>query len=120
MRRSSWAPSIVPSDIDQTAHIVLDDFGPKGRFFREANAEHADLEAVIMGMIDGQYNNPIRVVSFNAAKGWSKDVSADVAHEVRHRCDLQMREVPFYLEDFVEQYEGRSRDVQRPLPCRVI
>jgi len=76
--------------------------------------ERADLEAVIMGMLDGQYQNPVRVVGFNTAEGWSKDVSADVAHEIRYRCDLQMRDVPFYLEDFVEQCEGRCRDVQLP------
>jgi hypothetical protein len=29
-----------------------------------------------------------------------------------------MRDVPFYLEYFVEQYEGRYHDVQLPLPMR--
>jgi hypothetical protein len=30
-------------------------------------------------------------VGFNTAGGWSQDVSADVAQELRRRCDLQMR-----------------------------
>jgi hypothetical protein len=120
MRRSSWAPSIVPADSDQTVYVVLDDFGPKGRSYRETDVERADLEAVIMGMLGGQYNDPVRIIGFNAAEGWSKDVSADVAHEVRYRCDLQMRDVPFYLESFVERYEGRFHDVQLPLPIRLV
>jgi hypothetical protein len=31
-----------------------------------------------------------------------------------------MRDVPFYLENFVERYEGRYRDVQLPLPIRLV
>jgi hypothetical protein len=30
-------------------------------------------------------------VSFNTAEKWSQDVSEDIAHELRRRCDLQMR-----------------------------
>ena len=47
------------------------------------NVESADLETVIIDLLDGQYKNPIRVVSFNTAERWSQDVSADVAHELR-------------------------------------
>jgi hypothetical protein len=101
-----WTPSIVPNDDDHTAYIVVDDFGPIGRAYLETDLERADLEAVIMGMLEGQYKNPVRV-------------GADVAHEVRYRCDLQMRDVPFYLEDFVERNEGRYHDVQLSLPIRL-
>ena len=100
-------------------YIVLDDCGENGRAYREIDADRADLEAVVMGMLVGEYRNPVRVVGFNTAEGWSKDVSADVAHEIRYRCDLQMRDVPFYLEHFVERYEGRYHDVQLPLPIRL-
>jgi hypothetical protein len=31
-----------------------------------------------------------------------------------------MRDVPFYLENFVERYEGRYHDVQLPLPMRLV
>jgi hypothetical protein len=120
MSRSGWTPSIVPNDDDQTAYIVVDDFGPIGRSYRETDIGRADLEAVIMDMLEGQYTNPIRVVGFNTAEGWSKNVSADVAHEIRYRCDLQARDVPFYLENFVERYEGRYHDVQLPLPIRLV
>ena len=116
MRRSSWTPSIVPDDDDQNVYLVLDDFGRRGRAYRETDVERADLEAVIMDMLEGHLQNPVRVVGFNAAEKWSEDVSGDVAHELRRRCDLQQRDVPFYLEDFVERYEGRYHDVQLPLP----
>jgi hypothetical protein len=116
MRRSGWTPSIVPDGDDQNVYLVMDDFGRRGRAFRETDVERADLEAVIMDMLEGQYQNPVRVVGFNTAEKWSEDVSGDVAHELRRRCNLQQRDVPFYLEDFVERYEGRYHDIQLPLP----
>jgi hypothetical protein len=120
MPRTSWTPSIVPNGGDQNVYIVLDDFGSNGRAYRETDVERADLEAVIMDMLEGQYTNPVRVVGFNTAEKWSEDVSADVAHELRHRCDLQLRDVPFYLEEFVERYEGRYHDIQLPFPMRLV
>lgn len=120
MTRSGWAPSIVPKHDDQTAYLVVDDFGPIGLAYRETDVRRADLEAVIMDMLEGQYSDPVRVIGINTAEGWSRDVSADVAQEIRYRCDLQMRDVPFYLENFVERHEGRCHDIQLPLPIRLV
>jgi hypothetical protein len=80
----SWAPSLVPDGDDQNVFLVVDDFGRYGRAYRETDV--ADLETVIIDLLYGQYNNPIRVVGFNTAEGWSQDVSADVADELRRRC----------------------------------
>jgi hypothetical protein len=119
MSKSNWTPSIVPNDDDQDVYLVVDDFGLHGRAWREADVEATELETVILDMLEGQYKNPVRVVAFNTAEKWSHDVSADVAHELRQRCDLQLRDVPFFLQDFVDRYEGRYRDVQLPLPMRL-
>jgi hypothetical protein len=120
MRKGGWTPSIVPNGDDQNVYLVLDDLGQNGRVWREADADDADLEAVISDLLDGQYTNPHRVVGFNTTEKWSQDVSADVAHELRRRCDLQMRDVPFFLQDFVDHYEGRYHDIQLPLPMRMV
>ena len=119
MPRLGRAPSIVPEGDDQNVYLVVDDFGRHGRAYRETDVESADLETVIIDLLDGQYKNPVRVVSFNTAEKWSQDVSADVAQELRRRCDLQMRDVPFFLQDFVDRYEGRYTDHQLPLPMRL-
>jgi hypothetical protein len=120
MRKSNWTPSIVPRGDDQTVHLVADDIGPIGRVWREADLERTDLEAVIVDLLEGQYKNPIRVIAFNTAESWSQDISPDVVQELRRRCDLQQRDIPFGLQDFVERYEGRYRDVQLPLPIRLV
>ena len=117
MRESSWTPSIVPSGNDQTVYLVAEDFGKLGRAWRETGYEATDLETVIQDLLSGQYNNPIRVVAFNTEERWSEDVSEDVAHELRRRCDLQMRELPVSISDFVEQHESR---LWRQLTLRLV
>ena len=117
MRRSDWTPSIVPNDNDQTVYLVADDFGRLGRAWREADYEATDLETVIQDLLTGQYSNPIRVVAFNTAERWSEEVSQDVAHELRHRCDLQLRDVPPNIQGFVERHEGSD---QQQLTLRLV
>jgi len=112
------SPSIVRHEVEDT-YLVLDDFGRNGRAWREADVEDARLESVITDLLNGEYRNPMRVVGFNMGESWSQDVSADVAHELRQRCDDQMRDVPFFLQDFVDRYKGRYTDVQLPLPMRL-
>jgi hypothetical protein len=70
--------------------------------------ETTDLETVITDLLAGEYKNPMKVVGFNTVEGWSRDVSEDVADEIRRRCDLQMTEVPANLQEFVERHEGRA------------
>jgi hypothetical protein len=104
--RKAWTPSIVPSGTDRNIYLVVDDLGRHGRVWREVDAEHTDLETVITDLLDGQYSNPVHVFGFNPVEGWSRDVSEDVAQEIRRRCDLQGRDVPPPLQDFVERLEG--------------
>jgi hypothetical protein len=117
MRKSHWTPSIIPSDNDQTVYLVAEDFGKLGRAWREADYEATDLETVIQDLLSGQYNNPIRVVAFDTAERWSEDVSQDVAHELRRRCDLQLRDVPSSIQDFVERHEAHD---YRQLALRLV
>jgi hypothetical protein len=115
MRKSDGTPSIVPNEYDQTVYLVEDCF-KSGCVWPEVGTDRTDLETVIADLLTGQYTDPQRVIAFNTSEKWSQDVSEDVAHELRHRCDLQMRDVPFFLQDFTDRYEGRFRDIQLPLP----
>ena len=110
----------MPNGTDLTVYQVADDFGKNGHAWRETDCETADLETVIQDLLTGQYSNPIRVIAFNTAERWSEDVSEDVVHELRHRCDLQQRDIPLPLQDFTDRYEGRYRDIQLPLPMRLV
>jgi hypothetical protein len=67
MPRTSWTPSIVPKGDDQNVYLVVDDFGRNGRAYREADVETTDLETVILDLLEGQHQSPVRVVAFNTA-----------------------------------------------------
>jgi len=99
------SPSIVPGD-DRDVCLVLDDFGPIGRAWSEINVEDTDFETVITNLLDGRFSNPIRVVAFNTAEGWSRDVSEVVPLELRVRCANQGRDLPDSLQRFVQRYES--------------
>jgi hypothetical protein len=76
--------SDIPNDV--TVYLVEEDFGQRGRAYLETDAAEADRETIIRNLISGQYGNPLRVVAFNTAEGWSQDVSEDVANEVLDRA----------------------------------
>jgi len=98
----SEATSIVAGD-DQETYLVLDDFGPIGQAWRETDPNRANLEAIITDLLDDQYSNPVRVISFNIAEGWVRDVSDEIAQEVRQRCADEGRELPPHVQEFVER-----------------
>jgi hypothetical protein len=73
-------PSLAPAaPDDHDVYLVLDDFGARlGRAWRETNEERTDRRTLLTDLIDGQYSNPTRVIAFNTAEGWSRDVSAEL------------------------------------------
>jgi hypothetical protein len=101
----------VPRSDHQNVYLVAEDLGRLGSVWREADFEGTDLETVIQELLAGQYPNPVRIIGFNTSEGWSQDVSEDVAQEVRRRCDLQLRDVPSAIQDFVERHEGHTRQL---------
>lgn len=106
MRTSNWTPSIVPRADDQDVYLIVDDLGRLGRIWPEADFDETNFEAVVADLLSGQYSNPIGIVCFNTAEGWSRDVSEDIAQEVRRLLDLERRDVPAYLEAFLDRHEG--------------
>jgi len=118
MRKSSWTPSIVSHGDDHDVYLVVDDLGRVGRVWREADYEETDFETVATDLLDGQYTNPTGIFAFNTAEGWSRDVSPNIAIELRRRCNLQARDVPSLLQDFVDRYDPVDRS-QLILPLRL-
>jgi hypothetical protein len=58
-------------------------------------------------VLSGQYRHPLRVVAFNTAEGWARDVSADIARKVVTRGRGLDHELPAAVRDFVS---GRVRE----------
>ena len=92
------APSIVS---EEDTYLVLEDFGRLGCSWRETDAQNADRKTLIRDLVDGQYRNPVRIIAFNTAEGWSRDVTVDIADELRRRY-AEYGEVPDSILEFME------------------
>src|SRR6476620_725992 len=99
------SPSIVPG-FDVEEYLVLDDLGKLGRVYREANEEETDKRTVIRRIKEGQYENPVRIVAFNTHEGWSRDVTEDIAREIKDESERRCEELSPALQDFIEYNLG--------------
>ena len=112
------SPSIVPETNDRDVYLVLDDFGGRlGRAWRETEEDSTDRTTVVTDLLDGHYFNPTRIVAFNPAEGWSRDVSEELADEIVRQCAQDGLDVPPFLEGFVDRH-GNDQPVQLALPLR--
>ncbi len=88
---------------------MLDDFGGRiGRTWREVAEEDTGRTTLIADLLKGQYSNPARVIAFNTAEEWSRDVTDDIAEELRQRCN-DLDEVPESLRAFLDSHAGHGR-----------
>jgi hypothetical protein len=94
------SPSIVPYGADQDTYLVLDDFGQRGRAWCETDVEHTVRKTLVRDLMSSQYSHPVRIVAFNTAEGWSRDVTDEIAEELRHRC-AKKGEVPLSLRELL-------------------
>jgi hypothetical protein len=74
-----------PNGQEQDIYLVLDDFGQLGRAWRETDEAGANRSTLVRNLLEGQYENPVRIVAFNTGEGWSRDVTVDIADELRPR-----------------------------------
>jgi hypothetical protein len=111
------SPSIVPEASDRDVYLVLDDFGARGRSWRETDEGHTDRVTVVRDLLDGQYYAPARVIAFNTAEGRSRDVSEEIADELTRGLALRGDETPAFLEEFLDRYAS-GQPAQLPLPLR--
>ncbi len=83
-------------------YLVLEDFGSRlGRAWRETDAEATDRETLIQNLMHGQYGHPLRIVAFNTAEGLSRNVTKDIADELRRRL-MEYDDVPVSVQVFVD------------------
>ena len=93
-------PSTVSHGAEQDTYLVLEDFGRLGRAWRETDEECTDRETLIRDLVAGEYK-PVRIVVFNTAEGWSRDVTVEIADELRRRY-VEFDEVPASVLEFLE------------------
>jgi hypothetical protein len=105
---STQTPPLAPKLTDNvTVHIVLNDFGNLGRAYVETDEAEADEWTVVSKIMDGEYSNPARVVAFNIAEGWARDVSDAIAQAVFERGHSE-NHFSKVAKEFVERTFGES------------
>ena len=102
---------LAPREPDVTVHIVLNDFGDLGRAYVETDEATADEATIIENFLTGQYSCPLRVVAFNTAEGWSRDVTEDIAVAVMNRVRSEQRSIGKVAQEFLERALGVDAQV---------
>jgi hypothetical protein len=88
---------------DVTVHIVRNDFGHLGRAYIETDEAEADEATIVLS---GQYLRPLRVVVFNTAEGWTRDVTEDIACAVLDRAGREHSPIGQAAQEFLERALG--------------
>jgi hypothetical protein len=83
-------------------YLVLDDFGKLGSAYRETDPADANLQTVVADLLSGQYSHALRIVAFNTAQGWARDVTGEVARELLARSTALDDELAPHVRKFLE------------------
>ena len=106
MRNQTPLAPAIQSAFDITVYIVLNDFGPLGRAYCETDETDADEATVIENILSGQYSHPLAVFAFNAAEGWARDVTEDIARAVLNRASTERRSIGVAAQEFLVRALG--------------
>src|SRR4029078_7999982 len=118
MPQTVASPPLAPVGFDVDVYVALDDFGSIGRSYRETAEEGAARESLIRDLMGGQYNNPVRIVCFNTAKGTTRDATLEIAQEILDRVSRKGEEIAPGLRDFIEWELDRSKRLSQTTPAR--
>ena len=95
------SPTLAPSH--EPVHLVLCAFGKLGSAYAKTPPVCTERD-VVEGILSGEYDNPIEVVAFDVAEGWSRDVSEDIAGAVIERARSDERKLGEGARRFVEKH----------------
>ena len=105
------SPSLVPG-FDTYIYMVHE----VGRAYRETDEARVDRKTLIRDLIAGKYDQPVRIIAFNIAKGWSRDVSAEIARDISERASAKGEKLTGPVQAFVEYELERARRHARRAP----
>jgi hypothetical protein len=78
-------PSLVPGSESSDVYFVLDELPTFGRVWRDLSEEAANKQTVLNLIANGEFQDPVRVIAFNTAEGWSRDVTGEIAEALLER-----------------------------------
>ena len=78
-------PSLVPVSESSDVYFVLDELPTFGPVWRELDEGAANKHTVLNLIANGEFADPVRVIAFNTAEGWSRDVTGEIAEALLGR-----------------------------------
>ena len=100
---------------DITVYIVLNYYGSRlGRAYAETGDDEADEKTTIENILSGQYSHPIRVVAFNTAEGWARDVTEDIAQAVLSKAQHEHRSISIAAQESSDEPRGNEACLRPP------
>ena len=103
---------------DINVYIVIKDFGRHGRAYLETDLTQADRATIVRNFLSGQYDGALRVISFNVAEGWSRDVSEDIAGEIIDRAYVRTKTLTEGTKSFIDRHLDIERRPRAPSVLR--
>jgi hypothetical protein len=100
-------PPLVPEPRrDADLHFVLCDFGKLGQAYMETDPHEADRDAIVSGLVSGQYPRPLKVIALQPDGTW-RDVSIEIAWSAMKVATLRGSSLPDGTRDFVAAQIGQ-------------
>jgi hypothetical protein len=94
--------------------LVLNDFGTLGRAYVETDEAQADGATIVENILSGQYSQPLRVVAFNTAEGWARDVTEEIARDALNKARSERRSIRKAAQEFLERTLGVDMPLTEP------
>jgi hypothetical protein len=97
--------TLVPA-FDATLHFVLCDFGKLGQAYMETDPNEADRDAIVSGLVSGQYPRPLKVIALQPDGTW-RDVSIEIAWSAMKAAAVGGTSLPEGTRDFIAAQIGQ-------------
>ena len=72
----------------------------------ETDEAEANEATVIENLLSGQNSHPLRVVAFNTAEGWARDVTEDIARAALSKAQSERGPIGKAAQEFLERTLG--------------
>jgi hypothetical protein len=98
------------SAIIHLIHCLAAIDGNRIPYLAERDLADTDLEQTVRDLIAGQLDSPVRVIAVDVAEGTARDVSGEVAVELRRRAQAGDLTLTAGVADFCARHAGDLRD----------
>ena len=100
-------PSLVPEPRrGADLHFVLCDFGKLGQAYMETDPHEADRDAIVSGLISGQFTRPLKIIALQPDGTW-RDASIEIAWSAMKAAAVGGTSLPEGTLDFVAAQIGQ-------------